>query len=78
MAGYPQNWEVRTRNRQYSNQPGSLAKPEQEMVRDFSFDSPESTHMRGMAELLRTPDSVEAERDYTESNVPDSGEERGE
>lgn len=71
MAGYPNGWSVPSRNRWHSNQPGGLAKPEQEMVRDFEFDSPESNHMRMTAEVMRTPDPVEVDMDYEESNVPE-------
>lgn len=71
MAGYPDYWEVRTRNRQYSNQPGSLAKPEQTMVSDFTPHSPESNHMRMQADALRSEPSIEEEMNYEDSNQPD-------
>ena len=74
MAGFPDYWEVRTRNRQYSNQPGGLAKPVQEMVREFSPSSPKSQHMRAIADVLRSEAPLENSMNYQESNQPDSGE----
>jgi hypothetical protein len=76
MSGYPNSWEVKTRNRHYSNQPGGLAKPEQEMVRDFSTSSPKSSHMRMQADALRseTDPLIENAMNYEESNQPDIGE----
>jgi hypothetical protein len=70
MSGYPNGWEVRTRNRQYSNQPGGLAQPEQPMVRDFTPNHPQSDHMRGMADALRAPEPMEPSMDYDDSNQP--------
>jgi len=70
MSGYPNGWLVPSRNRQYSNQPGGLAKPEQPMARDFSPEHPTSDHMRTMADALRTPEPLEPEMDYDDSNQP--------
>ena len=70
MAGYPKKWEVPTRNRQYSNQPGGLAKPEQVMATEFTPESPKANHMRAMADVLRAPEPLENEMDYAESNQP--------
>ena len=70
MAGYPDQYKVPSRNRQYSNQPGSLSRPEQVMVRDFDPSDPISNHMRMTAEALRSEESIETEMDYTESNQP--------
>ena len=74
MAGYPTEYKVPSRNRQYSNQPGGLADPEQVMATDFTPDSPESNHMRAIADALRTPEPVETEMNYGISNQPTSGE----
>ena len=77
MAGYPDRWEVRTRNRYQSNQPGSLAKPEQELMSDMSLSNPKSTHMMRMqADALRseTDPVIEHAMNYEESNQPDIGE----
>jgi hypothetical protein len=77
MSGFPNQWEVRTRNRHHSNQPGSLAKPEQEMMSEMSLSNPESTHMMRMqADALRSEsDSViEDAMNYSDSNQPDIGE----
>jgi hypothetical protein len=46
MAGYPDEWNVPSRNRQYSNQPGGLATPEQVMATEFTPESPQANHMR--------------------------------
>ena len=69
MAGYPNEWEVRQRNRQYSNQPGALAEPVQEMVREFSPSDPIADHMRGIADTLRQP-AQGYDMDYDDSNQP--------
>ena len=69
--GYPNGWEVPSRNRQFSNQPGGLAEPEQVMVRDFEPEDPRSDHMRYAADLLREGPSVEDSMDYNESSQPD-------
>lgn len=69
MAGFPNEWEVRQRNRQYSNQPGALAEPVQEMVREFSPTDPISDHMRGVADALRKP-AQGYDMDYHDSNQP--------
>ncbi len=70
MSGYPNGWLVPSRNRQYSNQPGGLAKPVQEMVRDFTPSDPESDHMRATADALRAPEPLEPEMDYDDCNQP--------
>ncbi len=70
MPGYPDEWEVRQRNRQFSNQPGSLAEPEQAMVRDFEPSDPEASHMRGIANVLRA-EAQGYDMDYRVSNQPD-------
>ena len=69
MAGFPQEHEVRERNRQYSNQPGGLAEPVQEMVREFSPSDPIADHMRGVADELRKP-AQGYDMDYDDSNQP--------
>ena len=69
MSGYPNNFEVRTRNRWHSNQPGGLAQPEQTMVRDFTPEDPMSDHMRFVADELRKP-AQGFDMDYRESNQP--------
>ena len=74
MAGYPTEYSVPSRNRQYSNQPGGLAKPVQEMVREFTPSSPLSNPMRLMADALRAEEPLENSMNYTESNQPDTGE----
>ena len=70
MAGYPDRYKVPTRNRQYSNQPGGLAKPEQVMAREFTPESPESSHMRMTADALREEPSIESSMDYESANQP--------
>jgi hypothetical protein len=70
MAGYPDEWNVPSRNRQYSNQPGGLATPEQVMATEFTPESPQANHMRAIADVLRTPESTEVEMDYEMSNQP--------
>lgn len=69
MPGYPDEWEVRQRNRQHSNQPGGLAEPVQEMVREFTPSDPIANHMRGIADSLRQP-SQGYDMDYHDSNQP--------
>lgn len=71
MAGFPDEWQIPSRNRQYSNQPGSFAKPEQVMATDFSPDSPESNHMRATADALRQEPDIEVDMDYEISNQPE-------
>ena len=71
MSGYPDEYKVPTRNRQYSNQPGGLAEPEQVMAREFTPESPESNHMRMQADALRAEPSVEVEMSYETSNQPE-------
>ena len=71
MAGYPDEWKVPTRNRQYSNQPGGLAKPEQVMATEFTPESPIADHMRMQADALRSEPSIEVEMDYSMSNQPE-------
>ena len=71
MSGYPDQYKVPTRNRQYSNQPGGLAKPEQVMIREFTPESPESSHMRMTADVLRAEPSVESDMNYSEANQPE-------
>lgn len=70
MSGFPNGWEVPSRNRWHSNQPGGLAQPEQPMVRDFTPEHPASDHMRSMADALRQPEPLEPEMDYDDSNQP--------
>lgn len=74
MAGYPDQYKVPSRNRQYSNQPGGLAKPEQEMASDFSPSHPRSQHMRRQADALRAEDPLENSMNYDECNQPEIGE----
>lgn len=69
VPGYPHEWEVRQRNRQYSNQPGALAQPEQAMVRDFEPSDPVADHMRGIIDTLRQP-AQGYDMDYRQSNQP--------
>jgi hypothetical protein len=71
MSGYPDEYKVPTRNRQYSNQPGGIATPEQVMAREFTPESPVSNHMRMQADALRAEPSVEIEMDYESSNQPE-------
>ena len=71
MSGYPDGWNVPTRNRQYSNQPGGLAKPEQVMVREFTPESGQGEHMRMQAEALRAGPDIEVSMDYEISNQPE-------
>ncbi len=71
MSGYPKHWQVRTRNRAYSNQPGSLAKPETEMARDFAPNDPKSEHMLMIVDELRREPSIEVAMDYELSNQPE-------
>lgn len=69
MAGYPEQWEVPSRNRQYSNQPGGLYQPEQVMAREFTPSDPIADHMRGIADTLRQePQGFET--DFRISNQP--------
>jgi len=69
MAGYPDNWEVPSRNRFTSNQPGGIAEPEQYMVHDFEPSAPEANHMRGIADELRKT-AQGYDMDYRISNQP--------
>jgi len=69
MAGYPDSWEVPSRNRQYSNQPGGLYVPEQVMVREFTPEDPIADHMRNIANEMRSePQGFET--DFGISNQP--------
>ena len=72
MSGYPDPYKVPTRNRQYSNQPGGLAKPEQVMVTEFTPSSPQASHMRAQADALRQPEPLEPQMDYDTSNQPEN------
>ena len=69
MAGYPKEFEVRTRNRPDANQPGGLMKPEQTEVTEFTFDFPTSVHMSALADAIRH--SPPPEPDYEEANFAD-------
>ena len=71
MAGYPDEWKVPSRNRQYSNQPGGLASPEQPMIREFTPESGQGDYMRMVADVIRSEPSVEADMDYEISNQPE-------
>ena len=70
MSGYPDEYKVPTRNRQYSNQPGGLAEPEQVMATEFTPSSPQAQHMRSQADALRASEPIEVEMDYEQSNQP--------
>jgi len=67
--GYPDEYQIPSRNRQYSNQPGHIAEPEQEMARDFSPEDPQSDHMRSVADELRKS-AQGYDMDYLEANQP--------
>ena len=71
MSGYPDEYKVPTRNRQYSNQPGGLATPVQVLAREFTPESPLSYLMRMQADALRAEPSVEVEMDYETSIQPE-------
>ena len=71
MAGYPDEWNVPSRNRQYSNQPGGLMKPEQPMATEFRPQNPKSDHMARLAAEIRQYPDPEPDMNYEQANFPD-------
>ena len=69
MAGYPDIYNVPSRNRSGSNQPGSLSDPHSR----YTFDSlpPQNDKMSMMAAEIRQYPDPEPEMDYEQSNFPD-------